>query len=92
MRRFVFALAVLAVPFALAAQTAQPQTTTTAPTPVDAGQPAQTATTQTTTQGGQVGEHVSSMTPDHPLLHGALFGECVSEFAITGDCPHDEEE
>ena len=102
MRRFVLAFAVLAVPFAVAAQTAPQQAQTTpAPTPVDAGQPTQqgtalqqpqTLTTQTTTQGGQVGEHVSSMTPEHALMHGALFGECVSQFAITGECPHDEEE
>ncbi len=101
MRRFVLALAVLAVPFAVAAQTAPQPQPTAAPTPVDAGQPTQQGTalqqpqtlaTQTTTQGGQVGEHVSSMTPEHALMHGALFGECVSQFAITGECPHDEEE
>lgn len=93
MRRFAFAFAVFAVPFAVSAQTApqQPQTTT-APTQVDASQPTQTVTTQTTTQAGQIGQHLQTVTPEHPREHGAHFGECVSEMAITGVCLHEEEE
>jgi hypothetical protein len=30
--------------------------------------------------------------PEHPLADGRLFGECVSELAITGECPHMHEE
>jgi hypothetical protein len=32
------------------------------------------------------------MTPEHAILHGALFGECVSELAITGECPHHDQD
>jgi hypothetical protein len=43
-------------------------------------------------EGRQFGQHVSGMAPEHPRLHGSLFGECVSELAITGDCPHHDDE
>jgi hypothetical protein len=33
------------------------------------------------------GEHVSDMAPEHPIMHGRQFGECVSGMA-TGECPH----
>lgn len=46
----------------------------------------------TAPEGRAFGQHVSGMAPEHAILHGALFGECVSEMAITGDCPHHEEE
>ncbi|OGA59940.1 MAG: hypothetical protein A3G81_25885 [Betaproteobacteria bacterium RIFCSPLOWO2_12_FULL_65_14] len=52
----------------------------------------QTTTTQGAGEAGQVGEHVSSVTPEHPLAERELFGECVSELAITGECPHEHEE
>lgn len=101
MRRFAFALAVFAVPFAVSAQTApqQPQTGT-APAAVisqptqlgTALQQPQTLTTQTTTQAGQIGQHLQTVTPEHPLEHGAHFGECVSEMAITGVCLDDHEQ
>lgn len=39
--------------------------------------------------GGRVfGEHVSDMAPEHPKMHGVLFGDCVSELAVTGQCSH----
>jgi hypothetical protein len=56
-----------------------------------ASQQPQTASTQAGIEGRQFGQHVSGMAPEHPLLHGVLFGECVSELAITGECPHDHE-
>lgn len=56
-----------------------------------ASQQPQTGSAQTTIEGRQLGQHVSGMAPEHPLLHGRLFGECVSELAITGECPHDHE-
>ena len=46
----------------------------------------------TALEGRAFGEHVSGMAPEHAILHGALFGECVSEMAITGDCPHHAED
>ena len=49
-----------------------------------------TSGSQSQTGGRQFGEHVSGMAPEHPLMHGRLFGECVSEMAITGTCPHDD--
>ena len=48
--------------------------------------PSQAAPTQN--RGGQLGEHVSSHAPEHPIMHGVLFGECVSELATTGECSH----
>ena len=42
--------------------------------------------------GRQFGEHVSGMAPEHPKMHGRLFGECVSELAITGECSHHPDE
>lgn len=38
--------------------------------------------------GRPFGEHVSGMAPEHPRMHGSQFGECVSDMAITGECPH----
>lgn len=40
--------------------------------------------------GRAFGEHVSGMAPEHPLEHGGqMFGQCVSEMAITGQmCEH----
>jgi hypothetical protein len=55
-----------------------------------APQPPQTVGAQTTVDGRQFGEHVSGMAPEHPQTHGQDFGECVSELAITGECPHHE--
>jgi hypothetical protein len=34
------------------------------------------------------GQHVAGMAPEHPQMHGALFGACVSTMAQGGDCPH----
>ena len=68
----------LTVPFAAIAQT---QTTSTTQT-----------TTQASGEPGQIGEHVSGVAPEHPREEGADFGECVSELAITGECPHEHEE
>jgi hypothetical protein len=69
---------------------------TTAPPGVSAQPPAvppqpQRSAAQTTLEGRAFGQHVSSMAPEHPLLYGRMFGECVSEVAITGQCPHDHE-
>lgn len=38
--------------------------------------------------GPAFGLHVSGMAPEHPIAHGAMFGECVSSMASTGTCPH----
>ena len=49
----------------------------------------QTSGAQTTAQDAGIGEHVSSVAPEHPLAHRRHFGECVVNFA-TGedeDCP-----
>lgn len=92
MRRFAFALAVAAVPFAVTAQTAPQQP----PTPSEpiviqptqlgtALQQPQTAATQTTPAGG-LGEHLKEATPDHPLEMGEDFGDCVSAMAVEGPC------
>ena len=67
---------------------AQPSSSaaTVAPAPAAASrsQPAASAP-----MGGRgFGEHVSSMAPEHPLEFGAMFGQCVSEMAITGECEH----
>lgn len=81
------------IPFAatVSAQTTVDSSQVSQSTPGVESQQPQTGSTQTTIDGLQVGEHVSSMAPEHPLLHGVLFGECVSELAITGECPHDHE-
>ena len=55
---------------------------TTSGTPGAATQ--QPTTTQTTTEGRALGEHVSGHAPEHPREMGVLFGECVSELALTG--------
>jgi hypothetical protein len=72
---FAFSSALLMGAPAGAQQTPEPQ-----PQP-------QTTTTQT--EGRALGEHVSGHAPEHPREMGALFGECVSELAITGTCPHE---
>lgn len=46
----------------------------------------------TSLEGRQFGQHVSGMAPEHPRMHGRLLGECVSEMAITGECPHHQDE
>jgi hypothetical protein len=38
--------------------------------------------------GSDFGQHVASMTPDHPRDHGPMFGNCVSMLATTGSCQH----
>ena len=43
-------------------------------------------------EGRDFGQHVSGMAPEHAILHGALFGECVSEMALNGECPHHEDD
>jgi hypothetical protein len=54
---------------------------------------AQPASAPTTIEGRALGEHVSGHAPEHPLEQGRLFGECVSELAITGLCPeHDTDD
>jgi hypothetical protein len=40
--------------------------------------------------GPGFGRHVSDMAPEHPMEHGAEFGQCVSLMARTGLCPHHE--
>lgn len=52
----------------------------------------QTSRAQTTAQDAGIGEHVSSVSPEHPLAHRRDFGECVVEIAMGGDCPHEEEQ
>lgn len=47
---------------------------------------------QAPTGGRQFGEHVSGMAPEHPRRQGRLFGECVSDMATTGLCPHHDDE
>lgn len=51
-----------------------------------------TSAAQTTLQDPGVGEHVSSVAPEHPLSERRHFGECVVEIAMGGDCPHDPEQ
>ena len=67
------------------AQSSQPVSGTTVQT-------SQSTSSQTTLDGREFGRHVSGMAPEHPIDHGALFGECVSVLAITGECPHHEHE
>jgi hypothetical protein len=38
--------------------------------------------------GPGFGDHVSEMAPEHPRMHGHMFGECVSSMARGIDCPH----
>jgi hypothetical protein len=72
-----------------------------AQTTPDAAQPGQSASdaappqsqsgsTQTAIEGPALGQHVSGHAPEHPLEQGRLFGDCVSELATTGKCPHDD--
>ena len=87
MRRLALPLA-LASSFALligAPAAAQ----TTPPTQGESQKPqAQPAGTASTIEGRALGEHVSGHAPEHPREMGRLFGECVSEIALTGTCPH----
>ena len=53
---------------------------------------AQPAGTESTIEGRALGEHVSGHAPEHPREMGRLFGECVSELALTGTCPHHDVE
>ena len=106
MRRFIVAIAVLsqlAVAFAAHAQSSGPVANE--PVPVTS-KDSQTINTQSTSSGTQstqtqtsgtaqdagIGEHVSSVSPEHPLAHRRDFGECVVEIAMGGDCPHEEEQ
>jgi hypothetical protein len=93
-----------ALPLAAIAQTPAEQATSspansvtsqpTAPQPAAPQTPtAQTGTAaQVVSQSRGIGAHVSSVAPEHPLMDGRHFGECVSELAITGECPHMHEE
>jgi hypothetical protein len=56
----------------------------------DASKPAP-APAQGAFEGRGLGEHVSGVAPEHPVLHGADFGACVSEMALTGACPMEME-
>ena len=40
----------------------------------------------TPADGQLFGQHVSGMSPEHPLDHGQLFGECVGSLASEGTC------
>jgi len=40
--------------------------------------------------GPEFGLHVAEMTPEHPVEHGAMVGDCVSDMATTASCPHHE--
>jgi hypothetical protein len=40
--------------------------------------------------GPAFGDHVSSMAPEHPIMNGRHFGECISGMA-RGECPHEHE-
>ena len=37
--------------------------------------------------GPDFGEHVAMMTPEHPKMHGAFFGNMVSNMAQGKPCP-----
>jgi hypothetical protein len=97
MHRILLGFAVLSVSSLVSAQSAPQQTPpNSAPTPPTASarqlptppQP-QPTTTQLPTQASPVGEHASSMAPEHVLMMGGeVFGECISELASTGECPH----
>jgi hypothetical protein len=50
--------------------------------------PAALATTAAPTGGPDLGEHVSDIAPEHPLMHGRHFGECVARMAGGAECPH----
>ena len=91
--------AALSFAAAVSAQTTSTNTPRPAPaikpppvTPASTPPPAPAAASPTLIQGRDFGRHVSAMAPEHPKQHGAMFGECVSELARTGICPHHEEE
>ena len=89
--RQVLAIAfALTLPFAAAvgAQTTTGSVSSGQTVSGSASQLPQAASAQTALDGSTLGQHVSEMAPEHPLDHGALFGECVSELAITGECLH----
>lgn len=95
MRRPALALA-LCLPLAVVAQTpsedrSAPDKTQTATTQTPTT-PTQTPKTQGAGKDGKIGEHVSSVAPEHPLAERERFGECVSELAITGECTHEHDE
>ena len=79
------ALALTACLLASPALNAQEEKNSASPPP-QAPQPAPSP------EGRTFGQHVSGMAPEHAILHGALFGECVSEMAVTGECPHHDED
>ncbi len=39
-----------------------------------------------------IGSHVTGVTPEHPLDEGRLFGECIAELALTGECLHEHDQ
>lgn len=82
MRRLAVLLAASIFPALLLSAPVSAQTTTAQSTPPPS--------TQTTIEGRALGEHVSDHAPEHPLDQGQLFGDCVSELALTGTCPHEE--
>lgn len=88
MRHLALSVALALSPAFLLVAPVSAQTTSGAQEP--AGPSTQTTSTQTTIEGRALGEHVSGHAPEHPLEQGQLFGECVSELAIRGTCPHDD--
>lgn len=93
MRHLALSLALALSPALLISAPVSAQTTTGAAQPSQnasgaAPQQSQSVSTQTAIEGPALGQHVSGHAPEHPLEQGQLFGECVSELAITGTCPH----
>ena len=86
MRRLVIPLALSSALLIAVSAYAQP----TPPVQDEPQKPA--ASTETPIKGRALGEHVSGHAPEHPREMGRLFGECVSELAITGTCPHHDVE
>jgi hypothetical protein len=37
--------------------------------------------------GNAFGQHVATMAPEHAIVQGVEFGQCVSSTARTGTCP-----
>jgi hypothetical protein len=91
MRHLALSVALALSPAFLLVAPASAQTTAGAAQPgLGAPDPAPPAGTQTTIEGRALGEHVSGHAPEHPRQMGRLFGECVSELALTGTCPHED--
>lgn len=88
MRRLALSLALAFSSAVLIGAPASAQTTLPAQGDTDKARPTQSADTQTVIRGRALGEHVSGHAPEHPREMGRLFGECVSELALTGTCPH----